>query len=318
MRLLHSSALFACFLYFLALLAGYPELRLPSPTEIKITETETKENTDSNLYWKTGSLKSLFLQKEALALFEEELLEGDLRPKEIFRSLRRSFIQDIFLLCLNLLWFFLLGLCLLNVSAKHHFLDKLSAFLLLSTVFLLSGNLLLLYSEVKKAEESMGIPSFSLLSIAQVVVLLSSLTSLLCRFFSKSPFRERASSFLKAKTFSLFAFHFSLICLGALLLANVFLFPLYALQISFPAFFALFLFFFLLLLLGYYSYAHRSMLPGTTGENNFFLALSLLAYRSMVKSLFFLSIFFILGIIGGSIILITVYNVGFLKALGNY
>ena len=129
MRSLKTFALFLCFLYFLALVMGYPEIGSPSARIIKITEEGVEPKPE--FYWKTGILKRIYLQDQALTAFEDKLLEGDTKPEEIFRRLHRSLIQDIFFLVLSLLWVCLLGLCSLNLKTKHIFLDRLSTLLLL-------------------------------------------------------------------------------------------------------------------------------------------------------------------------------------------
>ena len=333
---LKAFALFLCFIYFLALVMGYPEARFPSPTIIKITEPEPQEAQAQVLgfYWKTGILKKIYLQAQALDLFEEELLEGDTKPEEIFRSLQRSLVQNIFFLCLSIFWLCLLGLYLLNFRAKDLFLKKLSNFLLLSSTLFLSADIFLSYHRgiLKSISES----SFtSVRTSAEIIILFFSMTALLYQFvLSKIKARQAAKSSnaeavegetqslhsfsIKWRSLSPFVFHFLLICAAALLLANSLLFPLYALQLSFPNFFALFLFLLVLALIAYYVYAYWSMFFVDKAKNSLSIALTFLAYRLLRNTLFLLSIFFIVGLLVGSIIFITTYNVDILHSIGGY
>ena len=332
---LKSFALFLCFIYFLALIMGYPETHGPStdPTSIKITEEEVKgEGREGlGLYWKTGFLKKIYLQNQALKLFEEELLEGDTKPKEIFRRLQRSLVQNIFFIGLCLFWLCLLGFYLLNSTEKYLFLNKLSTFLLLFSSILLLIDLFLLYHK-RSVESILEIFFTSTLAVTQSIILFFGVIILFHQFMLdkiKSRKKEKRSKakdrevevqnlhFFSMKWKLLFplVFHFFLICIAALLLANFFLFPLYSLQLSFPNFFALFLFMLVLLLIAYYTHAYWRMFFGYKVKNNFSIALTFLGYRLLRNTLFLLSIFIIVSLLVGSVIFITAYNVDILNSL---
>ena len=313
---------------------GYPEARLDSPTSIKITEQEPQEPPALSFYWKTGVLKKIYLQAQALDLFEEKLLEGDTKPEEIFRRLHRALIQNIFFLCLNALYLCLLGLCLLNFSAKHSFLNKLSTFLLLSSAIFLSADLFLLYYR-GMMESISGNFFISIIDSAGILLLFFSIFVLLCQFISnkikgsqkvkdsqrelrKSETRDLHLFPVKGKALFLIVFHFFLICAAALLLANFFLFPLYSLQLSFPNFFALFLFLLVLLIVAYYTYAYWHVLSRHKAKSNLAIALAFLAYRLLHNVIFLFSVFIVIGLLAGSIVLISAYNVDILRSLKGY
>ena len=129
----------------------------------------------------------------------------------------------------------------------------------------------------------------------------------------KKPAQARTQSsypfFVKWKTFFPLVFHFLMICIAALLLANLFLFPLYTLQLSFPNFFALFLFLFVILITAYYTYSYWHSFSENKSKSNFSIALAFLGHRLLHNTVFLLSILFFVTLLVGSIILITTYNI---------
>ena len=336
MRVLKVITILFYFIYFLLILLGNPE-QLTRTLEETGTEIRNKKSHTQNFFWKTGLLNKTWLQYQAASSFEEQLLEGDTKPSEIFRSLNRSIVQNIFFLGLTIFWLCLVAFYLIASSSKYKFLESLSGYILLLSFIVII--LKLTFPETTKfsnhatsydIKDKIETPLITWLEISLVFL---SIVNLVYHIFYKITRLIKEKKGLRPKTKKLsskenlhaaklninwqaippIVLHFLLICLASILLANLILLPIYALQLSFPQIFAFFLFFIMFLALLYYSHAYWHLLSDEKARAQFSVALAYLAFRLFRNAIFLTFVIIIVALIMGSIILISSYNVGLLK-----
>ena len=132
-------------LYFSALLFGYPEYDIVAKNiqdeiaevgqQSKIAKKSIqKKKEEGGFYWQMGLIDKVSLQTQARLALQEELLEGDGRPQNIFRDVNRALLQDAIFLVLSILWCGLIFLCLLNHRLHYYFLENLINIILLVSI----------------------------------------------------------------------------------------------------------------------------------------------------------------------------------------
>ncbi len=313
---------FFYFIYFLSLLCGYPEYKTQILKEIDLTQSET------HFYWRIGTVKETWVQYQTLSNLEEPLLKGDAKPKEVFRNLNRVIVQKIFFTLLNLFWLTLLGLCLICLHLSYPFLRPLSTILLTISTIYVSLNFILASSETQTIH-----PFFNYYPIkfaSEKFLIIISLADLIWQFFSgrkklyaKKNIRVKykkihflQTSLQKILTLSIhsnklliFLLHFLTICFISAILANLILFPLYYLQLTFPHGFAFFLTGLLLILIIYYSYAYKITMTSSKSKVSFSIGLTFLCYRILQNTILVTSALILIILLMISIILFTIYNI---------
>ncbi len=320
-------------IYFSFLLTGHPEKKLEFSENIIVLSDEVdSQDSQSVWYWKLGNFSRVLRQHQALSDFMEPVLEGDLKPEAIFRRLNRSLIQGYFILAFNVFWLFLIFLSLLAIRFHYKFLDvQLFFIVMLSSLYLITLSFLYRYEEWEGyifSEASISVQSIfemGLLFISFFILIkyyifdkrkAKKITNREGEITSVSLIVSSGFSFSKSGRYILQGIlHFFLISLFSVLLSNLFLFPLYTLQLSFPNLFTFFLIGGLLMLGLYYAYSYwqRICLTSPKGKMGFSLGLNFLNYRLLQNMIFFIGMAFLITIAIGSIIVIATYNMNFLQ-----
>ncbi len=309
--------IFTYLFYFLSLLTGCPEKSAASYLQERqwegittiLVDQEGKERggeskagkekpvEQASFFWKPGLIERVWMQYQALHIFQDKLLKGDAKPEYIFESLNLALVKDSFALLCGILWCFALAVCLLSFSLPFAFIQALKKIILAcSFLFVLLQTQLAFTNSFRGA-------SFSFLTleplrfISGLLLLLLSLIvfawTFLQKVFQKQKSQSRADDvfvrLLKSKkTKQLWAapkslidllWNFALICLISIVLANALLLPLYILQLSFPEAFSLCLAAALLLFVCYYAYAYWDKARRYHGPSSFVVGLAFLCYR---------------------------------------
>ncbi len=98
---------------------------------------ETRMMSPPVFVWKAGLIQRVAMQRQALELFTDNLLESDSRPDQLFRSMERTLTGDIFLLCLTGFWCFLILLCGVAAIKRHWFFASMFYLIMIPSVLLI-------------------------------------------------------------------------------------------------------------------------------------------------------------------------------------
>lgn len=330
------------FLYFLSSITGAPAF------ESGLTPTESVEfrerSTGSFLYagesgvdasnrleeltrrrdevrwiWSPGLIERVYVQRSLMSMFDDPLLESDARPEDLLRAMSRSFTSDSFRLAINIFWCTVMVLCLLALRKRHWFYDPMSSMIVsISMLMIGSGLLTARHSELLLFENTTAILVTAAL---EILLLLLGAAVLLRRILPVSPDMELSETkFMEHlrkdqrrhagdRTVVDAAIEVVVIMGVGLLVANVFLLPVYKLQLSFPGFFALLLVVGLGVLSIFYLRAYLRVGRTQSSEANLTSAFAFLGYRMLGNTVFLTVLISLIFVILGIVVMLAVYNV---------
>ena len=329
------AVLSAFFLYLLTFVSGCPQFVLPnsepSPFEMPAAKTEDPGNPPPKLAftWAPGLMERTALQRRALAAFRDPLLESDSRPDRLLRSLERSFTADLVLLLISIVWGILLLTCLAALRRGHWFYRPM----LLMVLAPLAVAVLLVLLNVRRFEVIEAQRNHTLFRdwlllgrvYAEVTLLFSGaalfLSKLLPARVAETPrdllfmshLRPDGGAVGRGREGLITAAQIATIIAAALAIANVILFPLYVLQISFPKFFGALLGIVVVGLGFFYTraYVRVSHAQGATGGPD--SAAAFLGFRVLRNTLFVTGAILLVVVTVSVIIVITMLNIDFLQ-----
>ncbi len=359
------------FLFFSILLTGHIEKKSKSKFDFKITEPQ------SEYYWETGVIQNLFIQIDFYNLAfsssssPQEVLQGELRPEEIFRKINRSLVQNTFLGISIFFWLMLIVLSMIKNYKNEMYIKKLNTILLYTSFCFIFISLFSYYiNETKnnyfgsKQNTFLFYFKWFLLNSLLLDFILNILALFKFHHFLKiyfylpitkrifsltdkikfnnfnNPEKENKKkqmfdtklekenliknisliyyssiakgSFFFKKYFS-FIISLILIVICSTLLTNIFLYPIYKLQILLPKHFTYFLLVLFLFFIFYYIYAYKVELTKKEEEASFLDSFGFLSYQVMRKIILFFGFLFFLILIISLIITVAIYNINILK-----
>ncbi len=255
------AVLCAFFVYLLTFMSGCPQFVATStggnpilPERMELPDPDPTQSSPALLRtdWSAGLVERTVLQRRALLSFRDPLLESDSRPERLLRSLERSFTADLVLLILSALWCMLIVSCLAALRRGHWFYRPMLLMVLAPlTVAVLFVLLNVRRFELVEARRNLTLYRDWLLLAKvyfEVTLMFAGGAVFLSRLLPERPAetmgelrfmghlrveggRRRRREWLTT------AAQIGAIIAAALALANVVLFPLYIIQISFPRFF---------------------------------------------------------------------------------
>ena len=292
--------------------------------------------------WQLGQLQRVWLQYQAQEALTDPLLIGDAKPEDLFHLLNRSLVKDTFLLGVNFFWCLVLGLYLLVHKQSYSFISSLTTVITGFSTLYFSLALTIYYATESQHPPTAFTP-IHLRPLVETLLLMLSIIILAWHYYliSKSYSRQSLSKTESSpqskaifhrildKRFSIplpqvikswlrFFYHFGMISLFALLLANLLLLPLYTLQLAYPSSFAFCLIGFLLLATIYYAHAHWHTIHSTESKGEKTPATTgivLLSYRLLYNMGFFVSALLVISLLGGIIVLLVLSNVDLIRNL---
>lgn len=336
----HVAVLLAFFFYLLTYVSGCPEHAIATQTprmELREDKLPLLEKTPDpapaalETIWGAGLLERTILQRKALSVFRDPLLESDSRPDKLLRGMERSLTADIVLLFLCLAWSALLLATLGALRRKHWFYRPM----LLMVLGPLVVALLLVLMNVRRPEvieaARSGVLYQAWLLLGRIYVELTLLLGGSALFLARL-LPERTQDQMTELSFmghlmapaapgrrvrralSTVA-QISAIMAAALATANLILFPLYILQISFPRFFAGLLAALLLALSFFYVRAYVRVSQSQSAVGGTLSGSAFLGFRLLRNTLFVSATVLLVVVTVSIIIVITMLNIDFLQSV---
>lgn len=308
---------------------GRPGIQVSQPPSPVLDIDLDKESDDKLLSEKPpqvefsvapGLFARLKLEREALAAFDDPLLESEARPQNLLKSLERLLALDLFLITLCLAWCVLLILTVLALWKDHWFARRMEVLMSLSGSLFFAIYLLFFRRNDLIMSDS---HSLALLFSGMDTVLLFACLALLMNRMAAvggpahaDPFMAHAEKTRERKP-AIFTVIYQLIiiALAGLLATNFLLFPLYSAQIYFPGGFGMLILGLLFALIVFYIVAYMRVSRKEDYQPSVFSALSFLGYRLLVNTGFFVFLTIMIGAGIGAIIFLAVFNVNFLESL---
>lgn len=314
------TVLLAFFLYFLSFLTGRPGYDPVDPelfdtfptleesrTQNPVGESEfndplqisgsRKSAVEPRLTWRPGLIQRVIIQRKALTVFLDRLLESDSRPDQLLRTMERSLTGDTFLLTLDVFWCLSLIFCSIALVKRHWFYNSFVYFVLSPSVVLI----LLILTTVRR--ENLILTPYSNYFLPEIGVetalMLAGIAVILQRMLpqphkavmTETNFMghlrtDRDSALSTTQKALTMMYQIVLIVLVGLILSNILLLPMYILQISFPGFFAALFAAGLFILAIFYTRAYLHVAGSQHLKVSIFSGISFLGYRIIKNSLF--------------------------------
>lgn len=277
-----------------------------------------------------GLVERVLVERRMYAVFDDPLLESDSRPEDLLRQIARSFTTEAVQLGVNAFWCAQILLCLAAFSRRHWFYRPMSTIVILVSVLMLSFDLITGSRSAMALYENKTAPLItaainSLLIVLGAGLLLQKLLPphgrlLLTETNFMGHMRRlpapagapRRARFLKP------TLEIGAIMVVGLIVANLLLFPIYKLQLSFPGFFAGLLILGLLVLGYFYVQAYLKVARSQKDRNatdsvSVLSAISFLGFRMLSNTLFIFAVITLVCVIFGVAIVLTAYNIVFLQ-----
>ncbi|MCR9145312.1 MAG: hypothetical protein NXI24_23940 [bacterium] len=279
---------------------------------------------------KPGLVERVLVERRMLAVFDDPLLESDSRPEDLLRQIARSFTTEAVQTGVNAFWCAQILLCLVAFWKRHWFYGPMSTIVMLISVLMLSFDLITAQRSAMALYENQ---TGQLLEAAVGALLIVLGSGFLLQkilpphgrlFLTETNFMghmrrlplpagaPRRARFLKP------TFEIGAIMLVGLIVANLLLFPIYKLQLSFPGFFAGLLSVGMLVLAYFYVQAYSKVArsqqsPGDTGAVSRFSAIAFLGFRMLSNTFYIIAVVSLVCVIFGLAIVLTAYNIVFLQ-----
>lgn len=262
----------------------------------------------------------------ALKKLDDPLLENDARPDRFFRNLERSYTLNLFLLSLTVTWFVLLALTILSVLQNRWFSSPMillvltpSLLALFAMIFFKKGTLI--FAQDDAWTFSMVLVYLDMILLFAGAYLISHesipdhpVTEQRDARFMEHMVKSRVSILTRVQKLLKIFSHIVIIGVVALVVSNLVLLPIYVLQENFPAFFAFFLILVLIALGIFYVMSYNRVSIHSTGENQYWTALSFLGFRFLNNALFLTLLAGVIFLILGLVVVVTLVNVGLLQS----
>ncbi len=330
------------FLYFLSSITGAPAFESGlSPSEsVEFRERSTgsflyagesaeeasrrleelsRKETEVRWVWSPGLIERVYVQRALMGTFDDPLLESDSRPEDLLRAMSRSFTSDSFRLGINIFWCTVMVLCLLALRKRHWFYDPMSTMIVsISMLMIGSGLLTARHGQLLLFQNTTAVLAVAAL---EILLILLGAAVLLRRILPTSPdmqlsetkFMEHMRSDRRRQSGDRTVLDATIevvVIMGVgLLVANLFLLPVYKLQLSFPGFFALLLLFGVGALTVFYLRAYLRVGRSQAPEADMTSAFAFLGFRMLANTVFLTIMFSLITIILGIVVMLAVYNV---------
>jgi len=304
------------FFYFLTFITGRPAYHVPDHNA-PLTE-------EPGIRFENGLLGRLVLESRFLAIMNDPLLESDARPSEVFRSVERSAVADRFYLAVSAFWCALLLFCFLAGARGYWFYRPMLQVILGPSIAILLAILLVARSKALSVDFTVALYNHV---IPETILLGLGIGMLLYQKMRMDPisggrsfldFLQKRGTGKKQRISGGFtvALQLVLITLAGALISNLFLLPLYKLQLSFPGYFGILLLIAILALAIFYLYSY-SKVSAMAGEEKSFLAPpAFLGFRILSNTVFLTLLIGAITIVIGTIVSLAILNIDMLQGSG--
>jgi len=322
-----NTILLAYFAYFLTFLTGHPDSRVEfveqqrngSGYTVTVDDSFPEEiRQEIKSVREPGLIERIWIEKKGLESFQDTLLESDAKPENLFRDIERSYSRDLFFALLNVLWCFLF-LLLIAAGVKQHWFFPL----MLRLVFIPSA-LFVFFNLITVQREKLiyvgfypailiqiGIETLLLFGAIQVVIstFLSRPPAVTAPFMNHLKKEKRSGASFGAITL----YHIAMVFVAALLLSNVILLPLYALQMKEPGVFVLLILTALASLAVFYTTSYVRVTRAQEGEGSPLSGFVFLGFRFLRNGFFLTGSALLILFTIGMIVLIAILNIDVLQ-----
>jgi hypothetical protein len=229
--------------------AGGPDVARDDPMTRRRAELEAAK---SRVVFKRvpGLVERVLVERRMFAVFDDPLLESDSRPEDLLRQIARSFTTEAVQMGVNVFWCAQILLCLAAFSRRHWFYGPMSTIVILISVLMLSFDLVTAQRSAMALYENKTGQLLQAAVGAFLIVLGSGflLQKLLpahgrlilteTRFMGHMRRVPAPAGAPRRARFLRPTLEIGAIMFVGLIVANLLLFPIYKLQLSFPGFFA--------------------------------------------------------------------------------
>ena len=270
-----------------------------------------------------GLLAQMVLLGRADTLMEDPLLESDARPERLVRHLERSRTGVLFGLVLSLFWCMALGLSLLALVRNHWFATAMVRYTLTPSMLFLFGYLLFIQRERLSLMDgnpylltgvSLEVALFFLGALALIRTAMPAAREAPAdeRFMNHhlmqgDPVARLIGGFVQA------ALQIAVIGLVGLGVSNLFLLPVFSLQLNFPQLYTLLIVIGVLSLIAFYTLAYVRVSRADGYRPDALSGTAFLGFRIQKNTLFLISVIVLVVALLGAIVAASYVNIGLLE-----
>lgn len=289
-------------------------------------EESGKSVQEIRIRWMPGLIEQVHIIESTLGTFSDPLLESDAKPERMFRELERALLVRLFTMALLIFWSLAALLLLVAMFRGHWFARPMTGLVITPALFTLL--LLLLFPR----REDLFLAGWHPLTIGKVLIetiLFFAGTGVLIQksLPQRRIFQEDHPSFLdhlirkktpvgrQLREGWTILYQLGIIIGSSLVIANLFLLPLYELQLNFPELFGFLLIIGLAALGVFYVISYVRVARFQNEGASYPDGISFLGYRFLRNTTFLTGLLTVVALTAAVIVILSLTNVHLLQTL---